>query len=113
MLSRDRITCVSVYRYPSLPYCVQVEEHIREVVEMQKTLNDASQKAEFHAKHMEIEHADAIKAIVEAGDRDLHNERSRSEAIRHELDGRVRDLAALVEQKDLDRQKMIAELENR
>ena len=28
-------------------------------------------------------------------------------------DGRVRDLAAAVEQKDLDRQKMVAELENR
>ena len=41
----------------------EVDEHIREVVEMQKTLNEASQKAEFHAHHMEIEHADAIKAI--------------------------------------------------
>ena len=107
------MTTLPVHRHLSFRVALQVEEHIREVVEMQKTLNDASQKAEFHAKHMEIEHADAIKAIVEAGDRDLHNERSRSEAIRHELDGRVRDLAALVEQKDLDRQKMIAELENR
>ena len=32
----------------------EVEEHIREVVEMQKILNEASLKAELYAHHMEI-----------------------------------------------------------
>ena len=104
----------SIFNHDVLMLSVEeVEEHIREVVEMQKILNEASLKAELYAHHMEIEHADAIRAIVEANDREMLNERNKFDSIRYELDGRVRDLAAAVEQKDLDRQKMVAELENR
>ena len=63
----------------------EVEEHIREVVEMQKILNEASLKAELYAHHMEIEHADAIRAIVEANDREMVNERSKFDSVRYEL----------------------------
>ena len=76
---------------------------------MQKILNEASLKAELYSHHMEIEHADAIRAIVEANDREMLNERNKFDSIRYELDARVRDLAAAVEQKDLDRQKMVGD----
>ena len=43
----------------------EVEDHIREVVELQKMLNSTHTKNEFQAHHLEIEHADAMKLIVE------------------------------------------------
>ena len=43
----------------------EVEEHIREVVELQKMLNSTHTKNEFQAHHLEIEHADAMKLLVE------------------------------------------------
>ena len=50
---------------------------------------------------------------VEANDRAVHSERLKYDSMRHDLDARVRDLAMTVEQKDMDRLKMTAELENR
>ena len=50
---------------------------------------------------------------VEANDRVLHSERIKYDSMRSELDTRVRDLAMTVGQKDMDRLKMTAELENR
>lgn len=43
----------------------EVDEHVREVVELQKKLNDTCAKNDFQAHHLEMEHADAMKLIVE------------------------------------------------
>ena len=48
-------TNTSIFNHDVLMLSVEeVEEHIREVVEMQKILNEASLKAELYSHHMEI-----------------------------------------------------------
>ena len=43
----------------------EVEEHIRETVELQKMFNDTNTKHEFQTHHLEMEHSDATKTIIE------------------------------------------------
>ena len=64
----------------------EVEEHVREVVELQKMLNDTNTKNEFQAHHLEIEHADAMKLIVEANEKTSNSEKQKFENAKNEMD---------------------------
>ena len=49
-------------------------------------LNDTNTKNEFQAHHLEIEHADAMKLIVEANEKTSNTEKQKFENAKNEMD---------------------------
>jgi hypothetical protein len=90
-----------------------VEEHVNQVVELQKLLSETRVKNEFHSRKLEFEHNEALKRITEVHDLTLNREKENYEKQRLQFDKRIRELMITIEQKESDHIKIITELENK
>lgn len=90
-----------------------IEDHVNEVVELQKTLNETKAKNEFNSRKLESEHNDTIKKMTEVHDATITKEKDNFEKQRIAFDRRIRELMAAIEAKETDHIKVITELENK
>jgi hypothetical protein len=89
-----------------------VEEHVNQVVELQKLLTETRAQNEFHARKLEVEHNDHLKKITDAHESALQKERDVFERQRNNYESRIRDLMASIESKDADHAKIVTQMEN-
>jgi exonuclease VII large subunit len=90
-----------------------VEEHVREVVELQKALSDTRAKNEFQTHQLEVDHADAVRKLVESHEHAIADEKQIFDGMRADYERKVKDLLISIENKEQDHVKVTSELENR
>eukprot|EP01032_Pedospumella_encystans_P021980 gene21980-24919_t len=90
-----------------------IEEHINDVITLQKELLETNNKHEFQSRKVASDHAEQLKMIVEAHDIALNKEKDASDNYKAAAEKRISDFANSVEAKDADNQKMRTELENK
>jgi hypothetical protein len=90
-----------------------VEDHVNQVVELQKLLSETKAKNEFQARKLDFEHNEALKRITDLHDVTLNKEKENYEKQRLQFDKRIRELIATIEAKENDHIKVITELENK
>mmetsp|Transcript_15032 Transcript_15032/g.16277 ORF Transcript_15032/g.16277 Transcript_15032/m.16277 type:complete len:1892 (-) Transcript_15032:105-5780(-) len=90
-----------------------VEEHVNQVVELQKLLSETRAKNDFQARKLEFEHNEALKRITEMHDVTINREKENYEKQRQQFDKRIRELMIAIEMKENDHIKIITELENK
>ena len=90
-----------------------MEEHISELVGLQKELIETKAKHEFHTRKVASDHAENLKSIVENHDLALNKERESYENYKTASEKRIADFISSVEAKDADNQKIRSELENK
>jgi hypothetical protein len=90
-----------------------IEEHVNDVINLQKELLETNNKNEFHTRKVASDHAEQLKVIMEQHDVALNREREASDNYKAAAEKRISDFANSVEAKDVDNQKMRTELENK
>jgi hypothetical protein len=90
-----------------------IEEHINDVVNLQKELLETNNKNEFHSRKVASEHAETLKLINDQHDLALNREKEAFDHYKSAAERRISDFANSVEAKDVDNQKMRTELENK
>lgn len=90
-----------------------IEEHINEIINLQKELLETNNKNEFHTRKVASDHAEQVKALIEQHDVAINREREVFENYKGAAEKRISDFANSVEAKDADNQKMRTELENK
>jgi len=90
-----------------------IEEHINDVINLQKELLETNNKNEFHSRKVASDHAEQLKMIIESHDVALNREKDASDNYKAAAEKRISDFANSVEAKDADNQKMRTELENK
>jgi hypothetical protein len=111
----------SIYPDPDILYnnnvvlmsCEDVDEHVNEILDLQKKLKETQQKFEFDMHNKEAEFANEIKRLNESSLSNLNNERLTFESIKGESDRKVKELLASIQTKDMEHIKFTSELENR
>lgn len=90
-----------------------IDEHINDVVNLQKELLETQNKNEFHSRKVASDHAEQLKLLLEQHDNALNREKEAGDAYKAAAEKRISDFANSVEAKDADNQKMRTELENK
>jgi WD40 repeat protein len=90
-----------------------IEDHVNEVVELQKMLSETKAKNDFHARKLESDHNEALKKMNEMHDITVNKEKESFEKQRATFDKRIRELIVSMEGKETDHIKIITELENK
>lgn len=90
-----------------------IEEHVHEVVELQKRIEDGSTKYAFETHQRESTHVDEMRRQMEGYESELASERERYEQLQAESDRRIRELRTSMEAQNIDHMKATSELENR
>lgn len=90
-----------------------IEDHVNEVIELQKLLSETRAKNEFQARKLELEHNEALRRVSELHDQTLTKEKESFEKQRSTFDKRIRELMATIESKESDHIKVLTELENK
>ena len=90
-----------------------MDEHINELVGLQKELVETKVKHEFNTRKVVSDHAENMKNIVENHDMALNKEREAFDNYKSSSEKRIADFISNVEAKDADNQKIRSELENK
>eukprot|EP01039_Chlorochromonas_danica_P002482 gene2482-2720_t len=90
-----------------------IEDHINDIVDLHKLLNETRAKNEFQARKLEVEHNEALRRVTEVHDQTLNKEKDNFEKQRTTFDKRIRELMATIESKESDHIKVLTELENK
>ena len=90
-----------------------IEDHIAEVLALQKDLHETKAKNDFHMRKVESDHTETLKKMVEMHDAAINREKEQFEKHRSQFEKRFSDLVASVEAKEADNQKIRSELENK
>eukprot|EP01038_Epipyxis_sp_PR26KG_P006221 gene6221-8573_t len=90
-----------------------IEDHVNEVVELQKILSETRAKNEFQSRKLESDHTEAMKKINEQHELFVSKEKENFDKQRVAFDKRIRELMSGIEQKESDHVKIITEIENK
>jgi len=90
----------------------EMEEHINEIVELQKKVADLQSKFTFEIRNMEFAHSEEQRKITEAHDKGLNDEKDKYDSLQRDFDTRVKELLNLQSAKDSEHVKVLSEIEN-
>ncbi|CAM9617932.1 unnamed protein product, partial [Ectocarpus fasciculatus] len=90
-----------------------IEEHVAEVQELQKRLQDALAKTEFAKHNLELAHAEEVRKLIEGHHQGINAEKDRYEALQSSMDGKLAALRDTIKTNEQDHIKTAAEIENR
>jgi hypothetical protein len=90
-----------------------IEDHVNEVVELQKVLNETKAKNDFQSRKLEAEHGESVRKLNEVHDFTMTKEKELFEKQRGAFDKRIRELMSGIESKETDHLKILTELENK
>lgn len=90
-----------------------MDEHVQEVFDLKKKIEEMSTKYTFEMHQSENVHADELKRITDKHTAAMNNEKEKYENMQNKMEVKIRDLVNTLEAKGLDHVRMTAELENR
>jgi len=90
-----------------------MEDHIQEVFDLKKKIEEMATKFAFEIHQNENTHADEVKRLLDRHNTAMNNEKEKFENMQSKMEAKIRDLMATLESKGLDHVRMTAELENR
>ena len=90
-----------------------IEEHVNQIVELQKILHETRTKNDFASRKIEAEHNEAMKRISEQHELTINREKDMFEKQRNKFDIRIRELLGTLESKENEHIKILTELENK
>ena len=90
-----------------------IEEHINDIINLQKELLETTNKNDFLNRKLISDHNESIKLIIEQNEILLNKEREANEIYKIAAEKRITEFANNIELKDSDNQRIRTELENK
>ena len=90
----------------------EMEEHIHEILDLQKKLDDLQSKFTFEMRNAEFSHGEELKKLNENFDKKLNDEKDRYESLQKTFDGREKELTRMSSQKEAEHARSMNEIEN-